>query len=309
MYPEAGRSRGGWFEPHRPKDFLGRLALDQPDAKFLCVYLRGENQKYTTVCPPIGDTLRMKADLIAAVLPGETTARQVAQRLFDRLAELQNDWFAGSRLRKNCGGNDVVDLKCGLMLEHFDEDGEPDPDWLARHLTPREESYLRQQAPGTMYKNFWKIFAAKEAAHKALTQSGIGTPNAAFRMMEVDLFRHKAVHLPTGAQLDIRFTDDDSDKIHCLAVLRGGYIGDQETPGDFVWRVDPVPAGRSPSEYVRERCLELIAESNDEIGSAAKLAFSDEGGVPFVLRRGRRCDWGVSLSHCGRYAAYSFMIS
>jgi len=39
------------------------------------------------------------------------------------------------------------------------------------------------------------------------------------------------------------------------------------------------------------------------------LAFSDEEGIPKVLRGGKACDWGVSLSHSGRYAAYSFMVS
>ena len=37
VYPEAGRARSGWLEARRPKDFLGRLALEVPNAKFLCV--------------------------------------------------------------------------------------------------------------------------------------------------------------------------------------------------------------------------------------------------------------------------------
>jgi hypothetical protein len=128
-------------------------------------------------------------------------------------------------------------------------------------------------------------------------------------MIEIDLFRRKATHKPTGALLDIKFTDDSDDVLHCLAVLRGGWIGDDTDPGDFLWRVEEVPAGISPSEYGRERCLAFIAESNDEIGSPAKLAFSDDDGLPAVLRGGKPQDWGVSLSHSGRYVAYSFMIS
>jgi 1-acyl-sn-glycerol-3-phosphate acyltransferase/phosphopantetheinyl transferase (holo-ACP synthase) len=309
VYPEAGRSRSGWLEPHRPKDFLGRMALEVPDAKFLCVYLRGDDQLYTTVYPAQDDTLRMCADLIAAALPGETNARQVSQRLFDRLAGLQLDWFAGSALPRNCGGNDVVDLKSPLIAENFDPDScEFDPEWLERHLTKKETAYLQAQAPDKRFVTFWKFFAAKEAAYKALSQSGIETPSGGYRLLEADLFRRKIVHRPTGTQVDIRFTHEDADKVHCVAVLRGGYIGDDETPGDVASRIDQIPEGASPSEFARERCLEFIAESSDDIASPHVLAFSENRGVPFILRNGKRCDWGVSLSHSGRFAAYSFMI-
>ena len=45
------------------------------------------------------------------------------------------------------------------------------------------------------------------------------------------------------------------------------------------------------------------------VSSPAVLAFTEETSMPRVLRNGRPKDWGVSLSHSGRYAAYSFMIS
>ncbi len=310
VYPEAGRARSGWFETHTPKDFLGRLALEVPKAKFLCVYLRAEDQICTTVYPSKGATLRMAADLIPAVLPGETTARQISQRLFDALGGLQQDWFQDSRLLKNCGGNDVVDLKSPLARENFDEEScEFDPEWLKRHLTPKETAYLMAQPPSTRFSTFWKFFAAKEAAHKALEQTGIWTPPGGFWLLEADLFRRKVLHRPTGAAVAISFTDDDEDKVHCVAVLRGGWIGDDQNPGDVLWRVEQVPAGQRPGDFARERCLEFIAESSDDIPSAHVLAFTEADGIPRILRRGKICDWGVSLSHSGRYAAYSFMAS
>ncbi|MBI3554165.1 MAG: 1-acyl-sn-glycerol-3-phosphate acyltransferase [Elusimicrobia bacterium] len=310
VYPEAGRSRSGWLEPRRPKDFLGRLALEAPNAKFLCVYLRGEGQIATTVYPAQGERLRMTAELIPAVLPGETAARQISQRLFDKLGALQQDWFSRSALAKNCGGNDVVDLKSPLAREHFDEESrEFDPEWTARHLTAAESKYLDAQPPAKRFSTFWKFFAAKEAAHKALAQSGIWTPTGGFWLLEADLFRRKVLHRPTGAQVSVAFTDEDEDKVHCIAVLRGGYIGDDDSPGDVLWGVEEVPQGRSPGEFARERCLEFIAKSSDDISSAATLAFTEEDGIPKVLRGGKTCDWGVSLSHSGRYAAYSFMAS
>ncbi len=311
MYPEAGRARSGWLERRRPKDFLGRLALEVPDAKFLCVYTRGEHQICTTALPRPGESFRSYARLIPAVLPGETAPRAVAQRLFDTLAELQEEWFAAGSLPKNCGGNDVLDLKSPRLAEHFNPDsGEMDPEWTARHLTGRERQSLAAVEPGfARFAEVCKFIAAKEAAHKALAQSGIETPSGAFSMLEADLFRKRILHLPTGARFDIRFTHEDADKVHCVAVLRGGFIGDEETPGDVLWELAEVPAGQNPHEFARERCLEFIAKSSDEISSPALLAFSDEGGIPKVLWRGQAQDWGVSLSHSGRFAAWSFMIS
>jgi phosphopantetheinyl transferase (holo-ACP synthase) len=310
VYPEAGRSRSGWLEPRRPKDFLGRLALEAPDAKFLVVYLRSERQISTTACPPRGDRIRMAVDLIDGARPAETNPREISQRLFNRLAELQLDWWKGSDMARNCGGNDVVDLKGPLLRENFSDDlSEADPEWIERHLTKKELAYLAEQGPSKLFRTFWKFFCAKEACHKALGRAVITVPNGAFHEIEVDLFRNKAVHIPTGLQLDVRFTDDDEQKLHCIAVLRGGFIGDEENEGDVLWTVAEVPAETSPGAFVRELALDFIAGVNDEIGNSAKLALTDQAGLPGVLWKGKSQDWSLSLSHSGRFAAASFMIS
>jgi phosphopantetheinyl transferase (holo-ACP synthase)/1-acyl-sn-glycerol-3-phosphate acyltransferase len=307
VYPEAGRSRSGWFEAKRPKDFLGKMCLDVPNAKILCVYMRADDQIGTTVRPPEGSVFRVKCDLIDGARPGETNPRDVSQRMFDKIAELQNEWWKDCPLPKNCAGNDVVDLKAPLLRENFSEDlTEADPEWLERHLTRKELQYLNGQE---LFRTFWRFFAVKEACHKALARTGLVVPHGAFHELEVDLFRRKATHVSTGLQLDFRFTDDDADKLHCVAVLRGGFLGDDETPGDAVWDVAEVPAGVSPGAFARDRALDFIASCNDEIGSSAKLALSEEGGLPTVLWKGKPQDWSLSLSHSGRFAACSFMVS
>lgn len=310
VYPEAGRARSGWLEAKRPKDFLGKLALEVPSAKFLCVYLRSEGQLATTVRPPDGDRFRLVCDLIDGVRAGETNARQISQRLFDRLAAMQLEWWKGCSMPRNCGGNDIIDLKAPLLTEDFSDDlSDADPEWLDRHLTRMELAYLRTQKPKDFFATFWRFFCAKEAAHKALARAGLVVPHGAFREIEVDLFRRKAVHVSSGLQLDLRFTDDDEDKLHCVCVLRGGFIGDEDSEGDVLWKVSEAPPGVSPGAFVRELALDLVAESNDEIGSSARLALSEEGGLPTVLWRGKPQDWSLSLSHSGRFTACSFMIS
>ncbi len=310
VYPEAGRARSGWFDRRKPKDFLGNLALEVPKAKFLCVYLRGEEQHYTTAIPKKGDRIRAVASLVDGARPGETNGRQISQRLFDEIARLQDEWWKKSALPRNCSGNDVVDLKDPLLTEDIDPStGDADEEWLTRHLTPKERAHWDTQPPARRFAEFWKLFAAKEAAFKAFTQAGITTPNGAFTHLEADLFRRKVRHLPTGAECDLAFTDDDADKIHCVCILRGGSIGDDENPGDYLYKVEELPRGADRHAEVRERCLRFIAESSDDIPSPAVLAFTEETSMPRVLRNGRPKDWGVSLSHSGRYAAYSFMIS
>jgi phosphopantetheinyl transferase (holo-ACP synthase) len=309
VYPEAGRSRSGWFERRRPKDFLGKLAMINPRAKFLCVYLRGDRQIGTTVAPPPGDLLRVSFSLLDGARPNETP-RQISTRLFDELARLQEQWWQGCAMAKNCAGNDVVDLRYPLLKENFSDDlTEADPEWVDRHLTAREQAYAASLGPAALFKTFWRYFCAKEACHKALARAEVVVPNAAFREIEVDLFRRKAVHVPTGLQLDLRFTDDDEEKLHCVAVLRGGFIGDDDSEGDAVWHVAEIPPGEPHGAWTREMALDFIASCNDEIGSSARLALSEAGGLPVVLWKGKPQDWSLSLSHSGRFAACSFMAS
>lgn len=309
VYPEAGRSRKGWLEPHQPKDFLGRLALEVPEAKFLCVYMRGEGQLYTTAYPAQDEDFRAYGCLLPGPQENESP-RAVSQRLFDTLAQLQEEWFKKSGLTKNCGGNDILDLKSPRLRENFDlEEGEADPEWLDRHLTPKERAYLEKAGRQALFVTCCKFLAAKEAAYKALAQSGIQTPRGAFRMLEADLFRRKVEHLPSGCQVDVAFTQEDEDKLHCVAVLRGGYIGDDGTNADVLWGVEELPPGANPSEFAREACLQFIAQSSDDISSPDCLAFTEENGIPKIMHRGKTRDWGVSLSHSGRFVAYSFMIS
>ena len=288
--------------------WLGRLALEVPNAKFFCVYFRGENQLYSTTAPAVGERFRVEFKVLPAVMDGETSARQISTRLFNALGDIQDQWFKAAKIERNCSGNDVIDLKSPTSLEHF-SGAEEDAEWISRHLTAKEKYYLESRPEEKRFAIFWKFFAAKEAAAKALARSKIFVPNGSFLSFEADLFKNSVIHKPTGAKLDISFTDEDEDKIHCVAVLRGGILGDKDNPGDVLWSVDEIPPGQIPSEFVRDRALSFIAESSDDISSPSAFALSDDGGLPIVLKRGLPLDISLSLSHSGRYAASSFMIS
>jgi 1-acyl-sn-glycerol-3-phosphate acyltransferase/phosphopantetheinyl transferase (holo-ACP synthase) len=309
VFPEATRSRRGWFNRHKPKDFLGRLALEAPAAKFFCVYLRGERQLYSTPAPTRGEAFRMEFAVLPAVIEGESSPRQISTRLFNVLGDLQDLWFKEAKMSRNCSGNDVIDLQSATALEHFLDDTEDDSEWVRRHLTEKEWVYWQAQSPENRFSIFWKFFAAKEAASKAIERSDVFVPLGAFRSFEVDLFQNIVTHRPTGANIEVAFTHEDKDKLHCIAVLRGGIVGSEGSPGDVLWNVEEVPAGADPHEFARECCLSFIAESSDDIFSPASLALSDNKGLPIILKNGRPLDISVSLSHSGRYVAYSFLVS
>ncbi len=303
VFPEATRSRSGWFDASRPKEFLARLAQRVPDAMILCVYVRGEGQFGATAYPASGETFRMHVSALKP--PHEGSSRALAERLFGVLGSLQDRWFSDAGLARHCSGNDIVDLsRADGGVEE-----EPDPEAVERVLTPREAATLAAQAPEERRRCYWRFMAAKEACSKALGQAGLRLPDAGFALIEADLFRRRALYLPSGLEVSFRFTDDDDDKIHCIAVLRGGSVGDADESGDVSWRVEALPEGADPSDAAREGCLRLIQESSDDIPSPAVLAFTEIGGVPKVLWRGAVQDWGVSLSHSGRWVAYSFMTS
>jgi 1-acyl-sn-glycerol-3-phosphate acyltransferase len=308
VFPEADLSPNGWLDRNRPKDFIGRLSTEVPKAAVLCLYMRGESQTRSSLLPEDGERFRMLADWLAPDWDADTPPREVSQRVFDRLAALQDGWFAGSTLVRNCGGNDVIDLESPGIRDRFDS-GDGCEEWLERHLTPRERASLGDPCRDPeARRRFWRHFAAKEAAYKALAQAGIDTPHQGYGLLEADLFTGRVVHLPTGASVEIRFTDDDADKIHCVAVFRGGRLGEDGEPGDALWRVDRLPEGEDPSSYVRDRLVEFVAESSDDL-SAEELAVTSVGGVPKLLRRGEIQDWGVSISHSGRFVACSFIAS
>jgi 1-acyl-sn-glycerol-3-phosphate acyltransferase len=309
LFPEADLSPNGWLDRCRPRDFVGQLATEVPRAAVLCLYLRGETQSLSSLLPRKGERFRILADWISPDWRDSTSPRAISQMVFDRLATLQGQWFAQSALPRNCSGNDVIDLKSPPIENRFEADDAEIDAWLDKHLTPGERRALGNPARDPKARvRFWRMFAAKEAAFKALGQAGLQTPHMGYPLLETDLFLGKVVHLPSGANVAIRFTDDDGQKIHCIAVLRGGSIGDDDTPGDTLWRVERLPSGGDPSSFVREILLDFIAASSDDI-RPGDLSMTSVEGIPKVLRAGRIQDWGVSLSHSGRFVACSFMIS
>jgi hypothetical protein len=148
-----------------------------------------------------------------------------------------------------------------------------------------------------------RLEAARVACRSALRSAGLPT-----EAIEVDLFRHTAVERTSGTEVRFRFAVEDSEKILCVALLRGGSLGDESSPGDIAWTVKSPPNGSDPDSYSKEELLRLIAESSDDL-RVDDLKFDLIDGFGKVLLRGKPQDWGASISHSGRFVACSFMTS
>jgi 1-acyl-sn-glycerol-3-phosphate acyltransferase len=148
-----------------------------------------------------------------------------------------------------------------------------------------------------------RVQAARSAACAALSAAGLPADS-----VDVDLFLDKAVERTTRTEVRFRFVAENAERVVCVAVVRGGLLGNAFSPGDVLWRVESLPIGATPSSFAGELLLRFIAESSDDI-HASELELELLAGVPKVRRQGTVQDWGVSFSHSGRFAACSFMTS
>jgi phosphopantetheinyl transferase (holo-ACP synthase) len=209
--------------------------------------------------------------------------------------------------RRIFAGNDIVDLR-GKRREHFS--GKPsaretDRAWRERHLTSDEIASLSDlERTPDLYSAFWQLFAAKEAAYKALAQAGIETPSGAYRALQVDLAKRRVTHAMTSHEVEIAHLSADREKVHCVAVFRQRDAGG--SPEDLHWTAERLPAGIEPSEGARETLLRL-AEGASGRGRPGRFAVASVQGIPRLLDRGEWRDWSVSLSHSGRYVASSLL--
>jgi phosphopantetheinyl transferase (holo-ACP synthase) len=188
-------------------------------------------------------------------------------------------------------GNDVVDLTDPAIARHHDRER------FVGRICSNDE---RQRV--VTARDLWSLFAAKEAAYKALVKLG-GSPGFGHRAIVVapDLAsvtwrdRHLALEV-TG----------DADHVHAIAWSEGW------RPIARVVRTDG--AARSEGERARAALRELVAkalgcapEELEVVRDPAAGAW-DGYGPPRLLRNGAAVDADVSLSHDGSYVAAAALV-
>ncbi len=195
-------------------------------------------------------------------------------------------------------GNDVVDLADPAIARHHENDR-----FVARVCSEDERRRV------ITARDLWSLFAAKEAAYKALVKLG-----------ESPGFGHRAIRVAPDLgsvtwrdqRLALRVTGD-RDHVHAVA-------WSEETVGAApiasVVRAEGPRHGESESESERARAVlcDLLATA---LGCApGELAIVrdpspgawDGYGPPRVLRGGSPIDADVSLSHDGAFVAAAALV-
>lgn len=190
-------------------------------------------------------------------------------------------------------GNDVVDLHDPQIQSHHQRDR-----FVRRVCTPDEVA--RVAAAADPKSELWALFAAKEAAFKALSKR---QPGLAFspRRFHVDSQWSDVRHDDVRMWLRI---DRDADRVHAVAGQGAG------EPHVQVERMAPA---QHESDAVRALGVRLAAQVLDvEIGRlrierSADPRYYRDLGPPELLLDGARCRLNVSLSHDGDWVACALL--
>lgn len=189
-------------------------------------------------------------------------------------------------------GNDVVDLGDPITaVAHLR------PRWLRRVFCADEvERITAAAAPAAVA---WSLFAAKEAAFKALSKrrERLVFAHRQFRVAaDLGSVRHGELTLTLRV-------DQDGDCIHAVAVL-----GSSAAPAQQVAQVPPgADLGRAARALLcGAQASRLGCRPEDLTVVRAPVPGSWDGyGPPRLHRRGVPVAGDVSLSHDGRYVAFA----
>jgi phosphopantetheine--protein transferase-like protein len=187
-------------------------------------------------------------------------------------------------------GNDIIDLHHPSILEHTAQDEE----WMHRHLTENEWRWLSSFSDNAQrFSLFWKIFAAKEASSKAITQLGHIVPFGSFTHFEVEIDRNSVIHC-SGEVLWIQTIQSNPDWIHAVVCSSVGL--------KVVSEVHYVSDNTNASDYLMEKLLMNLKWNGYE-----HATWVQKMGIPIVVRDGKPVAH-VSFSHSGRFAAFSWLL-
>ena len=200
-------------------------------------------------------------------------------------------------------GNDVVDLK---DPENIGKSG--DDRFLGRVFTAGERELIASfPSPDTL---LWSLWAAKEAAYKAVSRGDPAVCSIPHRyrvVLDAEDTTRNVGHLtgkvitPRGELvLEVALSPD---WVHALAAVSA------EALHRLCHRVKRLeePKGSDPSAFVRRVLLGEIARRLDcPVGDLSVVKNQAGSGAPHILLRGVPLAAEVSLSHDGRFVAFAF---
>ncbi|MEX2571690.1 MAG: 1-acyl-sn-glycerol-3-phosphate acyltransferase, partial [Gemmatimonadota bacterium] len=96
IFPEGGRSRTGRVDTEDFAYGVGQVLQAVPEAKVLCVYLRGGAQEGHSDFPEKGDEYAIDLELFRPTteMQGLRGARDLATQIVNKLAQMEERYFA-----------------------------------------------------------------------------------------------------------------------------------------------------------------------------------------------------------------------
>lgn len=102
IFPEGGRSRIGRVDRNNFSYGVGRFVSTCEDCKVLCIYMRGDRQESYSAIPRLGERFTISIDVLAlerTELTGLRAQRHYAEQIINRLAQMEEAYFAARRQR------------------------------------------------------------------------------------------------------------------------------------------------------------------------------------------------------------------
>lgn len=186
-------------------------------------------------------------------------------------------------------GNDLVDLRVSAAEP-------PHPRFFERVCTAEELRWLH--TADDRAARGWALFAAKEAAYKALSRRN---PGLAFAHRAFVVSSDGAAVQYGTTTLDLQL-EQTADYVHAIATT---------DPALTHFAVREIAASHDPSSQVRKLACERIADLCGCGGCELAIVRSPRASAwdgyepPCLLNKDEPSSLVVSLSHHGRYVAYA----
>jgi phosphopantetheine--protein transferase-like protein len=202
-----------------------------------------------------------------------------------------------------CVGNDVVDLK-----EPANAGKSKNPRVLKKILTDTEIELIKNaKRPESA---LWSLWACKEAAYKVKNKSFPGIPfiprrwQVVFNKPQKD-YTDGEVIIPGKGTVPIRLFSN-LQYVHCVSADSPAVLD------KLVWSVEMLPEEKeiNPSLFLRDCLGKKMARNfllNFHDIKIKRKKINGELHQPHVYVGGKETDIDISLSHDGRFVAYSYV--
>ncbi len=188
-------------------------------------------------------------------------------------------------------GNDLVDLQEAKRTTNWER-----PRWLQKVFTPKEQAIIKTSSdPFTVV---WKLWSIKESAYKVFLQAG-GAPFLDPTKIECHCQQAENSEVKVGALL-----------LKARTIITPSYLFSTAQLHDSTIKTGLLLLGKrslpQQSSFLKQQLLEEVATTNGLAMATLHLQKTD-AGIPRLYYEGQRLPIACSMTHHGKYGAYSIL--